>query len=159
MRKSGPGFAVLLTAGAMFWSLGTGGAIGLRAALAASSEAANPSLPMQSSSARGVTIKVTPKTLASNAGSWEFAIVLDTHSQDLSDDLVKSSLLLDVSGGQYSPVAWDGAPPGGHHREGVLRFKPVSPQPQSIELQIRRAGEDAPRSFQCNSNEIAALNL
>jgi hypothetical protein len=94
-----------------------------------------------------VTAKVTPRNLASNAGSWEFAIVLDTHSQELSDDLVKSSLLLDGAGGRHSPTAWDGAPPGGHHREGVLRFKPISPRPQSIELQIRRAGEDAPRSF------------
>ncbi|MGZ8268513.1 MAG: hypothetical protein ACXWUU_13745 [Burkholderiales bacterium] len=147
MRKSVPGFAVLLAAAAVSYSIVTGGAIGLSAALAASSAAANPNLPAQTSSARGVTIKVTPKNLASNTGSWEFAIVLDTHSQDLSDDLVKSSLLLDGAGGQHSPTAWDGAPPGGHHREGVLRFKPISPRPRSIELQITRAGEDAPRSF------------
>ena len=109
--------------------------------------AASPNLPAQTSSAHGVTIKVTPKNLARNAGSWEFAIVLDTHSEDLSDDLVKSSLLLDGAGGRHSPTAWDGAPPGGHHREGVLRFRPISPRPQSIELQITRAGEDTPRSF------------
>ena len=91
--------------------------------------------------------QVTPKNLASNAGRWEFVVVLDTHSQDLSDDLVKSLLLLDGAGGEHSPTAWDGAPPGGHHREGVRRFKPISPPPQSIELQITRAGADAPRSF------------
>ena len=147
MRKSVSGFAVLLAAAAVSYSIVTGGAIGLSAALAASSEAVSPNLPAQTSSARGVTIKVTPKNLASNAGGWEFAIVLDTHSQDLNDDLVKSSLLLDGAGGLHSPTAWDGAPPGGHHREGVLRFKPISPRPQSIELQITRAGEDAPRSF------------
>ena len=147
MRKSVPGFAVLLAVAAVSYSIVTGDAIGLSAALAASSEAVSPNLPAQTSSARGVAIKVTPRNLASNAGSWEFAIVLDTHSQDLSDDLVKSSLLLDGAGGRHSPTAWDGAPPGGHHREGVLRFKPISPRPQSIELQIRRAGEDAPRSF------------
>ena len=147
MRKSVPGFAVLLAVAAVSYSIVTGDAIGLSAALAASSEAVSPNLPAQTSSARGVAIKVTPRNLASNAGSWEFAIVLDTHSQDLSDDLVKSSLLLDGAGGRHSPTAWDGAPPGGHHREGVLRFKPVSPQPQSIELQIKRAGETAPRSF------------
>ena len=147
MRKSVPGFAVLVATAAVSYSIVIGGAIGLSAALAASSAAANPNLPAQTSSAREVTIKVTPKNLASNAGSWEFAIVFDTHSQDLSDDLVKSSLLLDGAGGQHSPIAWDGAPPGGHHREGVLRFKPISPRPQSIELRITRAGEDAPRSF------------
>ena len=147
MCKSLPGFVVLLAAAAVSYSIVTGGAIGLSAALAASSEAANPNLPAQTSSARGVTIKVTPKNLASNAGSWEFAVVLDTHSADLNDDLVKSSLLLDRAGGAFAPVAWDGAPPGGHHREGVLRFKPISPGPQSIELRITRAGEDVPRSF------------
>jgi len=147
MHKSVPGFAVLLAAAAVSYSIVTGGAIGLSAALAASSEAANPNLPAQTSSARGVTIKVTPKNLASNAGSWEFAVVLDTHSADLNDDLVKSSFLLDGAGGRFAPAAWDGAPPGGHHREGLLRFKPISPKPKSIELQITRAGEDAPRSF------------
>ena len=141
------GFAVLLAAAAVSYSIVTGGSIGLGAALAASSEAVNPNLPARTSSARGVTTKVTPRNLAGNAGSWEFAIVLDTHSEDLSDDLVKSSLLLDGAGGRHSPTAWDGAPPGGHHREGVLRFRPISPRPQSIELQIGRAGEDAPRSF------------
>jgi len=65
----------------------------------------------------------------------------------LNDDLVKFSFLRDGAGRQYAPLAWDGVPPGGHHREGVLRFKPIAPKPQSIELQITRAGEDAPRSF------------
>ena len=104
-------------------------------------------LAAQTSSARGVTVKVTPQNVAGDAKMWDFAIVLDTHSADLNDDLVKSSLLLDRAGGAFAPVAWDGAPPGGHHREGVLRFKPISPGPQSIELRITRAGEDVPRSF------------
>ena len=147
MCKSLPGFAVLLAATAVFYSIVTGGAIELSAALAASTEAASPSLPTQTSSARGVTVKVTPRNMTGDAKMWDFAIVLDTHSADLNDDLVKSSLLLDSTGGRFAPAAWDGAPPGGHHREGVLRFKPISPRPQSIELQITRAGEDAPRSF------------
>ena len=70
MRKSVPGFAVLLAA-AVSYSIVTGGALGLSAALAASSEATNPNLPAQTSSTRGVTINVTPKNLASNAGSWD----------------------------------------------------------------------------------------
>ncbi len=108
-------------------------------------------LATQTSSARSVTVKVTPQNVADDAKTWDFAVVFDTHSADLNDDLMKSSLLLDGAGGRYAPVAWDGALPGGHHREGVLRFKPVSPQMQSIELQITRAGEDAPRSFRWQS--------
>jgi len=121
--------------------LSDNGRIGWSEAVAASDLAA------RTSSARGVTVKVTPKKVASDPRTWDFAVVLDTHSSDLSDDLVKSSVLLDGAGGRHAPVAWEGALPGGHHREGVLRFKPVSPQPQSIELQITRTGEDAPRSF------------
>jgi hypothetical protein len=108
---------------------------------------AAPDLATQTSSAGGVTIKVTPKNMERGAAMWDFTIVLDTHSVSLSDDLVKSSLLLDGAGGQYTPFAWDGAPPDGHHRQGVLRFKPITPQPQAIELQITRPGETAPRSL------------
>lgn len=119
----------------------------LAAALAAGATNAAAGLETQTNSARGVTVKVTPKNVASDAVTWEFAVVLDTHSADLSDDLVKSSLLLDGSSEQYAPVAWEGAPPGGHHREGVLRFKALSPRPQAIELQITRPGETASRPF------------
>ena len=146
MRKVS-GLAVLLAAAAMSHSIATGGALGLSEARAASHEPGNPNPAAQTSSARGVTVKVMPRNLAGNAGAWEFAIVLDSHSQDLSDDLVKTLLLLDGIGGRRSPAAWDGASPGGHHREGVLRFEPISPRPKSIELQIARAGEDAPRTF------------
>ena len=121
--------------------LSDNGGLGSNGAVAASH------LATRTSSARSVAVKVTPQNVAGDTKTWSFAIVLDTHSAELNDDLVKSSLLLDSAGGRFTPVAWDGAPPGGHHREGVLRFKPVSPQPQSIELQITRTGEDAPRSF------------
>ena len=117
------------------------GGFGWKEAIAASH------LTAQTSSARGVTVKVTPQNVAGDAKTWDFAVVLDTHSGDLSDDLVKSSFLLDGAGGKYSAIAWEGAAPGGHHREGVLRFKPISPQQKSIELQITRVGDPEPRSF------------
>jgi hypothetical protein len=116
-------------------------------AVSAAFPAASAELATEKSSERGVTVAATPQNLSSNAKTWEFKIVLDTHSQDLGDDLLKTAVLLDGTGAKYTPTGWDGAGPGGHHREGVLRFKPVSPQPQSIELQITRAGEDAPRSY------------
>jgi len=129
-----------ITVAAAVWVSNNGG-FGGNEAVAASH------LAPKTSSARSVTVKVTPQNVAGDAKLWSFTVVLDTHSAELNDDLVKSSLLIDSTGGRFTPVAWDGAPPGGHHREGVLRFKPVSPQPQSIELQITRAGEDSPRSF------------
>jgi hypothetical protein len=109
--------------------------------------AAATELATQKSSDRGVTVAVTPQNVSGDARSWDFKIVLDTHSGDLSDDLVKSTVLLDGTGAKHAPVAWDGAGPGGHHREGVLRFKPITPPPAAVELQIARPGEPKPRSF------------
>ena len=104
-------------------------------------------LGAQKSSDRGVTVAVTPQDLSGDARTWDFKIVLDTHSADLSDDLVKSAVLLDGTGARHVPIGWEGAAPGGHHREGVLRFKPVTPQPVAIELRIARPGEASARSF------------
>jgi len=104
-------------------------------------------LGVQRSSAGGVTVAVTPQKLAASAKSWDFKVVLDTHSGELNDDLVTTATLIDDKGGRYAPVRWEGAGPGGHHREGTLKFNAVTPTPATIELRIARAGEAAPRSF------------
>ena len=104
-------------------------------------------LETRKSSVAGVTVAVTPRGVSEGAASWDFKVVLDTHSTDLSDDLAKSSALLDSVGRKHAPVTWEGAPPGGHHREGVLRFKAVSPSPEWIELRIERPSESQPRTF------------
>lgn len=49
-----------------------------------------------------------------------FAITLDTHSVELSADLTRASL--EVDGVAWPVEAWSGDGPGGHHREGELRF-------------------------------------
>ena len=112
---------------------------------AASGVTAAPALPPQTSSQSGVTVKITPRTLA--AGTWEFEVVFDTHRQELTDDLEKTAVLVSDARASHSPLQWQGDPPGGHHRKGVLEFKPVSPMPAAIELQIKRNGETAPRLF------------
>jgi hypothetical protein len=116
-------------------------------AVAAVLQSVAAGLAPQKSVERSETLTVTPQDFLGNAKTWDFRISLDTHSQDLSDDLLKSAVLLDGTGARHAPVAWEGAAAGGHHREGVLRFNPVSPQPAAIELQITRPGEAAPRSF------------
>jgi len=112
---------------------------------AANAVAAAPSLSTLSSSQAGVTVKVTPRTVP--GGSWEFELTFDTHSGELTDDLQKTATLVTDRGARLSPAQWQGDPAGGHHRKGVLRFEAVSPAPKTIELQVRRAGESAPRSF------------
>jgi hypothetical protein len=120
------------------------------AALLASGVASAAELGTRTSSAGGVTVSVTATSVAPGAAVWEFAVVLNTHSQDLSDDLMKNSVLIDAKGSRHSPIAWEGSPPGGHHRKGVLRFKGLAALPDAIELQIRRPGETAPRAFSWN---------
>jgi hypothetical protein len=90
---------------------------------------------------------VTPKAIAPDAAVWEFAVVLDTHTQSLDDDLLKNAVLLDAAGLAHASIAWEGAAPGGHHREGVLRFKALSPFPEVFKLRISRPGEPRPRTF------------
>jgi hypothetical protein len=109
--------------------------------------AAAAELEPKTSSTAGVTVKVTPSAIAAGAAFWEFAVVLDTHSQTLDDDLLKSTVLLGRNGARHAPVSWEGAAPGGHHREGVLRFRALSPLPDAVELLVSRPGEEVPRVF------------
>ena len=113
-------------------------------ALLATSVTAAP-LATQSSTESGVTVKATPTSVTGER--WSFEIELETHSGDLSDDLVKSASLVADDGAALSPLDWRGDPPGGHHRKGTLEFKAVEPPPARIELKIPRAGEPAPRVF------------
>lgn len=104
-------------------------------------------LSAQKSTQGGVTVSITPQNLASGAAAWDFKVVLDTHSQDLSDDLLKTSVLVDDTGKEHRAMGWKGAPAGGHHREGVLSFARVEPAPAIVELRMRRPGEPQARSF------------
>jgi hypothetical protein len=118
----------------------------LLAALATSvTTTAGESLAPQKSSQSGVVIRVTPRVVTGPV--WEFDVALDTHSQDLSDDLATSAQLAADGGAPTKPSGWQGDPPGGHHRKGVLRFNAPKPAPAAIALRIQRTGEPAPRVF------------
>jgi hypothetical protein len=117
------------------------------AGMIATSNAAELGLGPQTSNEREIKVVVTPRNLSNKVQSWDFEVTLETHTQALNDDLAKSSALI-ADGKRYAPLAWEGAPPGGHHRKGLLRFKAIIPQPLSVELQIRLAGESTARSFQ-----------
>lgn len=108
--------------------------------------AAEPGLAPRTSNEREVKVTVTPENPSKEARTWDFEVTMETHTGTLSDDLAKSSTLF-ADGKQHTPLGWEGAPPGGHHRKGLLRFELIRPQPQSVELQMRLTGEAAPRSF------------
>lgn len=104
-------------------------------------------LAPQRSAQGGVTVAVTPVELGPPAKTWSFKIVMDTHSQELSDDLAKIAVLADGKGNERRALGWEGAAPGGHHRSGILKFDAITPRPESVELRIARPGESAPRVF------------
>ena len=78
--------------------------------LALPAQAATSVLAARSSSVAGVTVKITPRAL--DGALWTFDVVLDTHTQTLSDDLEKTVIL--VADGNTTPASakWQGDPPG-----------------------------------------------
>ncbi len=105
-------------------------------------------LQVRTSDAEGVRVVVQPRTNAPAEGKWEFDVTMDTHTKPLDDDLVRISVLTDESGRRITPLAWQGDPPGGHHRKGILRFPFEGATPKSVELQINGIGGAAKRVFQ-----------
>ncbi len=87
-----------------------------------------------------VTVMATPRNISPAAGSWDFEISLSTHSMALDQDMVHTAVLIVDSNKPQKPLDWDGDPPGGHHRKGVLRFRPSPAFPQTIELHIDGVG-------------------
>lgn len=94
-----------------------------------------------------LTTKQNPlQTLTSNKNNVEFSITplstsefdisINTHSVSLGFDLKEISKLEDNLGNLYKPVSWDGAPPGGHHRSGTLKFQQIDRNAKSIKLTI-----------------------
>lgn len=122
-------------------------ALAIGAAVLYGPRATAAELPEQTSQANGVSVSVKPTDVSAAAKTWTFQVALNTHSGDLSDDLTRTVKLVDTVGKEQPPVGWEGAPAGGHHRSGVLKFKPVSPRPVALELRMVRPGETAPRTF------------
>ena len=87
-----------------------------------------------------VTVTVTPIILSVESEEWKFDVVMDTHSVELDQDMTKVAILTDDSGKEYGPVRWEGALAGGHHREGILFFVPITPYPQHLKLNIKDVG-------------------
>lgn len=101
-------------------------------------------LDSQTNSEGKVSVTATP----TNQSDWSFEITLNTHSVDISEDLTQVSVLVDENNNEYKPIEWQGDPPGGHHRKGVLRFGEITPQPRLITLFIHQIGGINVRKFE-----------
>ncbi len=101
----------------------------------------------RTSDAAGVSIAVIPRPLAPGAATWEFEVTMNTHVRPLAEDLTTAAVLIEADGQRATPIGWQGDPPGGHHRKGVLRFA-APPAPQvTFELQLSGVGGAELRTF------------
>lgn len=82
------------------------------------------------STENNVEFQVTPLSPS------EFQIEINTHSVELDFDLTEISALYDDTGNAYKPLKWEGSPPSGHHRSGILKFPQISKNAKSIKLVI-----------------------
>lgn len=121
--------------------------------MAAAQIALSADLETLTNSEAAVTVKVTPMNISPEADSWDFEIVLNTHSVALDQDMRRVAVLIDAAGLPRQPQRWEGDPPGGHHREGVLRFQPPAAMPEILELRIRGIGGDSERMFRWRLTE------
>ncbi len=80
----------------------------------------------------------------------KFEIRMNAHSGDLSQDLVSVSTLKDDNGREYRPMDWQGAPPGGHHRTGVLEFPALNGNTKSVTLVIKDVASVPERIYKWN---------
>ena len=123
-------------------------AIAVVAPLMASAQ--SKSLPTRENNEGQVRTSVTPQNLSKTADAWRFEVRFNTHVTPITQDMVAVASLSDGKGPGAKPTAWEGDPPGGHHRRGVLVFKPLNPMPATITLHIRQVGGVADRTFTWN---------
>lgn len=93
-----------------------------------------------------VSVDVKPVQLAPGQ-TVKFEVRMTTHSVELDQDIVASSTLKDNNGREYRPVGWNGSPPGGHHRKGVLEFPALEGEPKAVTLVIRDISNVPERIF------------
>jgi hypothetical protein len=102
--------------------------VALVIALAACGDDESPApaagLDMRTVTVGEVEVTITPARV--DATGAEFDLGFDTHSVDLDLDIARRATFT-VGGQPWTDPIWDGAGPGGHHREGTLAFSSTGP--------------------------------
>ncbi|MEE8391559.1 MAG: DUF1573 domain-containing protein [Anaerolineae bacterium] len=112
-------------------------------------------LSPRSNDAGNVVIDVEPGELGADQDAWEFDVALSTHSVSLDYDLTQLAVLRCERDQEHEPVSWEGSPPGGHHRQGVLHFTPLDHPTSFLELVIRDVAGVSERVFRWENQEAA----
>jgi hypothetical protein len=80
-----------------------------------------------------VTVKLTPERIDGDGAAFDVAF--DTHSVELGLDVAANARLV-VEGTAWTDATWGGAGPGGHHRDGTLRFTAAGEATGTAEVTI-----------------------
>lgn len=83
-----------------------------------------------------VSVDVIPMNLDTSGDTLDFEVAMNTHSVDLSMDLVTLATLESDTGLSVTPANWNG-PRGGHHVTGILSF-PASMDGEPLREGARR---------------------
>ena len=102
-------------------STGIAGTTAARSTATVTAPTGSPSVPTQRNGEGAVTVDVTWENSA-DSDSITFSVAMNTHSVELDGyDLSKLASLRNGRGQEVKPRGWE-APPGGHHRSGLLTF-------------------------------------
>jgi len=93
-----------------------------------------------------VTVTVKPKVLKVGEKPI-FEVEFNTHSVELSFAIEKLSYLTDDKGKTFNQPVWNGSPPGGHHRSGILTFTEILSETKYVELIIKDVAGISERKF------------
>ncbi len=120
---------VLVAATVAWWALARGGDAGDSDALGTRRVQAG-------------AVEVSMTALALDRSGAQFRLALDTHRVPLEVDLASTSQLR-IDGRPAGGATWTGPGPGGHHREGTLRFATSVPAGATVELRVTGLPQDA----------------
>jgi len=91
--------------------------------------------PLPARALRVGAVDIVIEPIRIDATSAVFSVEMSTHSEELSVDLTRTSVLV-VEGVEWTGATWSGDPLGGHHRGGELTFEASGPTTGSAVLSI-----------------------
>lgn len=91
------------------------------------------SIAQQESDENNVVIVIKPEVLRVYE-TPRFEIEFSTHSVNLDFEVSQISKIADDKGNEYKNSVWEGSPPGGHHRTGILTFNETLKESSGIQL-------------------------
>ena len=105
--------------------------------------------PTRTAEAGAVTVEITPTRIDGTGAA--FKVSFDTHSVELDLDVAGNARLV-VGGTPWTSAVWDGAGPGGHHREGTLSFDAAGDPSGTAKISVGGLAEPVEASWTLEGN-------